>query len=123
MISLEGTEGADNPFFSPDGDRLAFFANGKLKKISVNGGTPETLCDAPGDRGGYWADNGKIYFSPNYASGIMKISSDGGNETVVTKLDSSKSERTHRWCQCCPEVNGYYIQSALSQVLIPMIIL
>lgn len=102
MTPIEGTEGADNPFFSPDGKWIAFFANGKLKKISLTGGTPETLCDAPGDRGGSWADNGKIYFSPNYASGIMEISSDGGNETVVTNLDTLKSERTHRWCQVLP---------------------
>ncbi len=102
MTPLEGTEGADNPFFSPDGKWIAYFSNGKLKKISVNGGTPETLCDAPGDRGGSWADNGNIYFSPNYASGIMEIPSDGGSEKVVTELDSLKSERTHRWCQVLP---------------------
>ncbi len=102
MRPIEGTEGADNPFFSPVGNSIAFFANRKLKKIPVSGGSPETLADAPGDRGGFWVDNDKIYFTPNYSSGIMEISSDGGSITPVTKLDSSANERTHRWCQVLP---------------------
>ena len=43
---LPGTEGAQAPFFSPDGRWIAFFANGKLKKISLQGGQVVTLCDA-----------------------------------------------------------------------------
>jgi Tol biopolymer transport system component len=49
---LAGTEGAASPFFSPDGNWVAFFADGKLKKSSVTGGAAVTLCDAAGGRGG-----------------------------------------------------------------------
>jgi len=44
--ALSGTENADDPFFSPDGQWFGFFADGKLKKILVQGGLPITLCDA-----------------------------------------------------------------------------
>ena len=44
--ALAGTEGANSPFFSPDGQWLAFFAGGKLKKVSVTGGAAVNLCDA-----------------------------------------------------------------------------
>ncbi len=102
LTPLEGTEGAQNPFFSPDGKWIAFFAGGKLKKISVNGGTPEILCDAGGNRGGWWADNGNIIFSADYSAGLTEISASGDNEKVLTKLDLSKNERTHRWPQVLP---------------------
>src|SRR3990172_4999485 len=49
---LRGTEAARHPFFSPDGQWIAFFAGNKLKKISVNGGPPATPCSPRGDRGG-----------------------------------------------------------------------
>ena len=49
---LPETEGADSPFFSSDGQWLAFFSQGRLKKISVSGGAPVTVCDAPNGRGG-----------------------------------------------------------------------
>jgi serine/threonine-protein kinase len=45
-VELAGAEGALAPFFSPDGRWVAFFAIGKLKKISVEGGSPIILCDA-----------------------------------------------------------------------------
>ena len=45
--ALPGTDGADSPFFSPDGQQIAFFAGGKLKRIAVTGGAPVTVCDAP----------------------------------------------------------------------------
>ena len=52
---LPGTEGAVQPFWSPDGARLGFFAGGKLKTILVSSGSLNELCDAPAPRGGAWA--------------------------------------------------------------------
>lgn len=102
VTPLDGTQGAANPFFSPDGKWIAFFAGGKLKKISVSGGTPETLCDAQANRGGYWTDNDNIIFAGDYSSGLTEISANGDNEKALTKLDLSKNERTHRWPQVLP---------------------
>src|SRR5262249_45845169 len=62
---LAGTEDARAPFFSPDGKWVAFFAGGKLKKVSVTGGAPITLCDAPNPRGGTWGDDDGIVFLPS----------------------------------------------------------
>src|SRR6202011_5595350 len=59
-IELAGTEGAAAPFFSPDGQWVAFFAPGKLKKISVAGGAAVVLCDASNAFGGSWGEDGNI---------------------------------------------------------------
>ena len=64
---LAGTEEAASPFFSPDSQWIAFFAQGKLKKISVTGGAVVTLCDAAIARGGSWGEDGTIVFSPSVA--------------------------------------------------------
>ena len=61
---LASTEGAGDPFFSPDGQWIAFFAGGKLKKVSVAGGAVVNLSDAPSDRGGTWTDDDTIIFTP-----------------------------------------------------------
>jgi serine/threonine-protein kinase len=95
---LAGTEGARSPFFSPEGQRIAFFADGKLKKISIRGGdAPTTLCDAPNDRGGSWGEDGFIVFTPFPNSGLLRVSSSGGTPQSLTKL--SAGELTHRWPQ------------------------
>ena len=62
---LPGTEGAIFPFWSPDGRSLGFFADGKLKTIDLNGGSPQMICDAPLGRGGAWGPDGVIVFSAN----------------------------------------------------------
>ena len=62
---LTGTEGAAAPFFSPDGQWVAFFAGGQLKKVSVTGGAPIKLCDATAGRGGTWTDDDAIIFTPS----------------------------------------------------------
>ena len=62
---LSGTDDAVSPFFSPDGQWIGFFADGKLKKISVTGGAAVTLADAPSARGGAWSEDDTIVFSPN----------------------------------------------------------
>ncbi len=100
--AVKGTDNADNPFFSPDGQWVGFFADGKLKKVSVLGGTPVTLCDASIGRGGTWAGDDSIIFAPTSTSGLMRVSAAGGAPLPFTRLDSTKGERSHRWPQVLP---------------------
>src|SRR5262249_44090645 len=98
---LAGTEDATNPFFSPDGQWIAFFATSKLKKISVTGGAAVTLCDAPNDRGGAWGDDGYIVFSINApGAGLQRVFSAGGKVEPVTKV--AEGGGVHRWPQVLP---------------------
>ncbi len=99
--ALSGTENARDPFFSPDDQWIAFFAGGKLKKISVQGGAVVTLCDAPADRGGSWGDDGSIVFAGT-GGGLFKVSSAGGKPEPLTTLNPQAGETTHRWPQVIP---------------------
>jgi serine/threonine-protein kinase len=97
---LSSTTGARNAFFSPDGQWIGFFADGKLKKVSVTGGAAVTLCDAEDDRGGTWLDADSIVFTPNTRSVLMKVSSAGGKPQPLTKF--MEGEITHRWPHALP---------------------
>jgi serine/threonine-protein kinase len=101
--TLPGTENARNPFFSPDGQWLGFFADGKLKKISVQGGPVIELCPAPDDRGGSWGDDGTIVFAPNQTVALSKVSQAGGTPEPLTTLDMQAGEGTQRWPQVLPQ--------------------
>ena len=105
-IPLAGTEDALGPFFSPDGQWIAFFAGGKLKKVPVSGGPVVVLCDAPSGRGGSWGDNGWIVFTPN-ASGnttLQRVSANGGAPEQLTTL--REGEAAQRWPQVLPGGRG-----------------
>ena len=97
---LPGTEGAEYPFWSPGSRFLAFFAGGKLNKIDVTGGPPQTLCDAPRGRGGTWAEDdegrGVIVFAPTPRSPLHRVSSAGGESLPVTLLSEEGDSRNHR---------------------------
>jgi Tol biopolymer transport system component len=97
---LEGTQGAYAPFFSPDGQWVAFFTTGKLQKISVEGGSAITLCNAAYGRGGSWGEDGNIIAMLGINGGLSRIPSAGGPPTPVTNLQSG--EATHRWPQILP---------------------
>ena len=98
---VPGTVGARDPFFSPDGQWVAFFADGKLKKVSTTGGTPVSLCEAANDRGGAWGDDGSIVFQPQgQGSPLYRVSSSGGQPVQLTKLNAD--ETTQRWPQLLP---------------------
>ena len=97
--SLSGTENARDPFFSPDSQWIAFFADGKLKKISVQGGAAVTLCDAADDRGGAWGDGDTIVFTKDSTSALSEVSSAGGVPQPLTTLDRQAGEITQRWPQ------------------------
>jgi serine/threonine-protein kinase len=100
---LSGTDDADGPFFSPDGEWIAFFAGGKLKKIATTGGAAVTLCDARNNRGGAWSEDGRITFAPDSTPGtrLMRVSSAGG---TPEPLSSSRAgdDVTERWPQALP---------------------
>ncbi len=100
VTELPGTEGAFGPFFSPDGQSVAFFASGKLKKLSFEGGMPVNLCDAPNGRGGTWGDDGNIVVSLIGGNPIARIPSNGGTPTPLMELDSE--ELSNRWPQLLP---------------------
>jgi serine/threonine-protein kinase len=94
---------ANMPFFSPDGNWIGFFAEGKLKKIPVHGGSPVTLCAAPiTSAGASWGDDGDIIAALNPDEGLSRISSGGGLPTPLTALSQETKERAQSWPQVLP---------------------
>jgi len=87
-VRVAGGDNAFLPFFSPDGEWLAFFADGKLKKVAIGGGAPVTLCDSPLlMRGGSWGDDGNIIASfDGGTAGLVRIPSGGGAPAPVPGL-------------------------------------
>ncbi len=104
---LQGTDDASYPFWSPDGANIGFFAQGKLKKIAVTGGPPQTLCDAPGGRGGSWSATGVILFAPNLTGGLYKVSTAGGVPEPATKFTASDPSDSQRYPDFLPDGRHY----------------
>ena len=115
---IPGTDGARNPFFSRDGAWVGFFSDGKLKKISISGGSPITLADAPEDRGGTWAEDGTIVFAPTGRSPLRRVSQDGGAVTDFTQLIDG--DNGHRFPQMLPGGRGviYSLMRANTQSIV-----
>lgn len=101
---VEGTEGASRPFWSPDGQSLGFFANGRLKRISLSGGSAQTLASFVGltSSGGSWSSSDIILFAA-YKTGIWAVPAAGGKPTPVTTVDAAHLETAHRWPQFLPD--------------------
>jgi Tol biopolymer transport system component len=100
LVAVSGSEGADAPFFSPDGQWLGFFASGGLKKVSVDGGTPVTICEAGFRRGASWTDEDVIVFGSDTYPGLMRVSASGGAPAPLTAPD--EKEWSHRWPETLP---------------------
>jgi serine/threonine-protein kinase len=98
---IPGTEGAVNPFFSPDGQWLGFFAGKKLKKVSVSGGVALTLGEASGPRGASWDSQGMIAFAPTGVSLLQKVPDAGGTPQPLSRFE--KGEASHRWPEFLPD--------------------
>lgn len=111
---LQGTEGANYPFWSPDDSSVGFFADGKLKKISASGGSPQILALAPNARGGSWSINGVIIYSPDAGGPLWKVNADGSGAAPLTdKLFDAVNTVSHRWPVFLPDGDHFLFFSGI----------
>ena len=82
-------DGASQPFFAWDGESIGFFADHKLKRVPVAGGTVQAICDAPDPRGGSWSRDGVIVFAPTPYGGLSRVSASGGTPSAATRPGDS----------------------------------
>ena len=100
---LRGTQGGYGPFFSPDANWVAFFTETGLKKVSLDGGGLVTICATPPvSRGGNWADDDTIYFTPDFTSGVQRVAAAGGRPQDVTTVDPAAKESNHLFPEALP---------------------
>ncbi len=100
---LAGTEGARQPFFSADGQWLAFFTERQLAKVAVGGGPVLELADIGGNpRGATWTADGTIVVAATQTAGLMRVPDRGGRPVALTTLDKAGGEYSHRWPDALP---------------------
>jgi eukaryotic-like serine/threonine-protein kinase len=98
---VPGTEGASNPFWSPNSKSIGFSANGKLMRVDIGAGQPQLLAAAGGLRGSTWGDAGVIVYTPSNSAPLYRIpESPGGTPVPVTRLD--KLHSSHRFPSFLP---------------------
>ena len=99
---IAGTSNAFYPFFSPDGEWVGYFANGKLMKVKLKGGVPITVCRAIGNGGATWTRDGSIIFA-SPIGGLSRVSAEGGTPETLTVPDSVAGEVGHVAPQILPD--------------------
>jgi len=112
MHMIAGSEGATYPFWSPDSNSVAFFAEGKLKRFDLSTSSVMTLCAVPEGRGGAWSTNGVILFGAR-ADSLFRVDAAGGKAIRLTTLDPKLQETSHRWPQFLPDQKQFlYVSQA-----------
>ena len=101
---LTGTEGAEFPFWSPNGRSIGFFARGKLKRIEAARGSVRDLCAAAFPWGGAWGRNGWILFAVE-GEGIERVRDSGGEREKV--VGPSAATVQHRWPSWLPDGRSF----------------
>jgi serine/threonine-protein kinase len=113
---IPDTAGAQYPFFSPDGQSVAFFSDKKLKRVSISGGAPVVVCDAPViGRGGTWGPDGTVVFDAG-PSGLMRVASRGGIPEAVPVGNAAADSRDNAWPRFLPDGRGVLVTRAGSRL-------
>jgi Tol biopolymer transport system component len=98
---LAGTEEATYPFWSPDGESIAFFAARELRRIDLADGIVRVICKAPAGRGGAWGSQRTIVFAPSAVGGLSSVDDSGGAPTPLT--EPAAAGESHRVPQMLPD--------------------
>jgi Tol biopolymer transport system component len=102
---IAGTEGSFSPFFSPDGQWIGFWADGKIKKTALSGGAPVTICECGVFErllGAAWGHDDTIVFTQKWAGELFRVPASGGAPQPVTKVSSKGDDRGHLWPDLLP---------------------
>jgi Tol biopolymer transport system component len=104
---VSDTGGAYYPFWSPDGREIAFFGDGKLKRVAADGGPVQVICDAADARGGSWGSSGIIIIAATRLSPILRVPADGGTPVAIAEVKPSSVPAeevvSHRWPHFLPD--------------------
>jgi eukaryotic-like serine/threonine-protein kinase len=100
--AVVGSSGAMQPFFSPDGKWIVFFAQGQLQKAEVAGGAPIKLAEAAYPFGGTWNEDNTIIYAASLGSGLSRIPASGGTPESLTKPDGAAMGFAHVFPQALP---------------------
>ncbi|MCA9253766.1 MAG: protein kinase [Phycisphaerales bacterium] len=109
---LNGTEGANFPFWSFDGRYVGFFTPSELRTYDTVSDTVVTVCESSQGRGGAWTEDGRIIFAPRFRGGLVIVDSNGGEQLPLTTLDD-ELHTSHRWPFVIPG-SKHYLFSAVS---------
>jgi len=105
---VAGTDGAQLPFFSPDGTRIGFFADGRLKVIPIGAGgaVAMAIAIAPTPYGATWTRDDRIIYTPNGMTGLWEVPAGGGPARELVRPDVAAHERSYRWPEILPDDDG-----------------
>ncbi len=111
------------PFWSPDSRSVGFFADGKLKRVEVNGGSPQAICDAPQSGGASWGANDTIVFASKIDEGLRTVSANGGVSAPITTPDATRGEIAHSNPAFLPDGRHFlfWVQAPKSSIRVGLI--
>ena len=110
---IAGTEGATFPFWSPDRQRIGFFADGKLKVVDLTGGAIRVVADVRRPSGGSWNTDDVIVFAPDVNGPLYRIAATGGTPVAVSRTAEGPGLHGHRWPTFLPD-NRHFLYVAFS---------
>jgi Tol biopolymer transport system component len=110
---LNGTENGAFPFWSPDNRFIGFFAEGKLKTLSLSGGPAFVVCAAADGRGGTWSRDNVIVFAPSPRGVLQRVSAGGSPPVDVSRIDEEYGETNHRFPFFLPDGRHFLFTAAV----------